>query len=123
MGPTEEPLKEILDAFNRHDLNAIMSSFAEEGSLDLPSGPDPRGQRGVGKADVRAALARRLEGVPDVQYGEDRPWVAGDRGVSEWLLTGTSRDGVTVRARGCDLREFREREVVRKDPYWKRVEK
>ena len=100
-----------------------MSSFAEDCSLDLPSGPDPWGQRWVGKANVRAPLARRFEGLPDVHYGEDRHGVAGDRGVSDWLLTGTPRDGATVRARGCDLWEFRERKVVRKDSYWKRVEK
>jgi ketosteroid isomerase-like protein len=42
---------------------------------------------------------------------------------SEWLLTGTRPDGVPVRVRGCDHYEFRDGKVVRKDAYWKIVEK
>lgn len=36
-------LKAIADAFNAHDLDAIMEFFADDCSLDLPRGPDPWG--------------------------------------------------------------------------------
>lgn len=123
MGVTVETLKEILDAFNRHDLDAIMSYFAEDCSFDFPRGPEAWGERFVGKEKVRAGLARRFDGLPDVHYGEDCHWVAGNRGVSEWLLKGTTRIGEKVRVRGCDLGEFKDPAVVRKDSYWKSVEK
>jgi len=116
-------LKAILDAFNAHDLDAIMTYFADECSLDMPRGPDPWGERCVGKAAVRQALATRFQGLPDVHYGEDRHWRCGDFGVSEWLLTGTTPDGRHVRVRGCDHWEFRNGQVVRKDSYWKIVER
>ena len=45
----------------------------------------------------------------------------GERGCSEWLLTGTSVDGERVEVRGCDLWTFRGGEIVRKDSYWKLV--
>ncbi len=122
MSVSTETLEEILDAFNRHDLDAIMTYFAEDCTFDLPRGPDPWGERFKGKSQVRAGLARRFEGLPDVHYGEDRHWVSGDRGVSEWLLTGTTKAGVKVRVRGCDLWEFCEGRVVYKDSYWKIVE-
>ena len=122
MAATPEILKEILEAFNRHDLDAIMSFFEDDCTFDFPRGPDPWGERYVGKSEVRRGLARRFEGIPDVHYGEDRHWVAGDRGVSEWLLTGTTRAGIKVRVRGCDLWEFRGGKVVYKDSYWKIVE-
>lgn len=122
MKATTETLKEILEAFNRHDLDAIMSYFAEDCTFDFPRGPDPWGERFVGKARVRAGLARRFEGLPDVHYGEDRHWMAGDRGVSEWLLTGTTRAAEKIRVRGCDLWEFRDGKIVYKDSYWKIVE-
>jgi ketosteroid isomerase-like protein len=32
-------LEEVLDAFNRHDLDTIMSFFAEDCVFDLPRGP------------------------------------------------------------------------------------
>lgn len=120
---TVETLKEILGAFNRHDLDAIMEFFSEDCSFDFPRGPEPWGQRFMGKAQVREALAGRFKGIPDVHYGEDLHWVSGDKGVSEWTLTGTTTSGVGVKVRGCDLWEFRDGKVIRKDSYWKIVER
>jgi ketosteroid isomerase-like protein len=119
-----ETLEAILDAFNAHDLDAIMGFFADDCSLDMPRGPEPWGERFVGKAAVRTALATRFEGLPDVHYGDARHWVSGNMGVSEWTLTGTTaQGGVRVRVRGCDHWEFRDGQVIRKDSYWKIVEK
>ena len=118
-----DTVKAILDAFNAHDLDAIMEFFSDDCSLDMPRGPDPWGQRFVGKADVRAGLATRFKGLPDVRYSDDRHWISGNMVVSEWLLTGTRIDGVQVKVRGCDHYEFRDGKVVRKDAYWKIVEK
>jgi ketosteroid isomerase-like protein len=116
-------LKAITEAFNAHDLDAIMAFFADDCSLDMPRGPDPWGKRFTGKAAVREGLAMRFKGLPDVRYGEDRHWVSGNFGVSEWLLTGTAPDGARIRVRGCDHWEFRDGKVLRKDSYWKIVEK
>jgi ketosteroid isomerase-like protein len=93
-------------------------------SFDFPRGPEPWGQRFTGKAQVREALAGRFKGIPDVHYGEDRHWVSAgeDKGVSEWTLTGTTTSGLSVKVRGCDLWEFRNGKVTRKDSYWKIVE-
>ena len=120
---TVETLKQVLDAFNRHDLDAIMGYFSDDCSFDFPRGPEPWGQRFTGKDQVRQALAGRFKGIPDVHYGEDRHWVSADRGVSEWTLTGTTTSGVRLNVHGCDLWEFRNGKVVRKDSYWKIVER
>jgi len=119
---TEATLKAFLEAFNRHDLDAIMDFMADDCVFESPRGPDPWGRRYVGKAEVRQGLGARFTGLPDVHYGEDRHLVHGDRGVSEWLLTGTTPQGQRVRVRGCDLLEFRGGKIVRKDSYWKIVE-
>ena len=121
--PTVETLKAITAAFNAHDLDAIMEFFAEECSLDMPRGPHPWGQRFAGKAAVREALATRFKGLPDVHYGDDRHWVSGNLGVSEWLLTGTTPAGARIEVRGCDHWEFRDGKVSRKDSYWKIVDR
>jgi ketosteroid isomerase-like protein len=117
-----ETLTAITAAFNAHDLDAIMEFFAEDCSLDMPKGPEPWGQRLLGKPAVREGLATRFTGLPDVHYGDDRHWVSGDFGVSEWLLTGTTTDGQQIRVRGCDHWEFRGDKIVRKDSYWKIVD-
>src|ERR1700681_2305045 len=112
---TEDTLKSFLDAFNRHDLTDIMSFFGKQPVFDMPRGPQPWGARAEGTAEVRALLATRFEGIPDVHYSEDSHFVCGDRGVSEWLLTGTTRDGKPIRVRGCDLFEFTAGKIRKKD--------
>lgn len=120
--PTQELLKGFLEAFNRHDLDAIMGYFAKDCVFYMPRGSAPRGDRHVGTMQVRAALATRFEGIPDVHYGEDRHWVCGDLGVSEWTLTGTTVSGKALEVRGVDLLEFEQGEIIRKDSFWKIVE-
>lgn len=98
---TSETLERVLAAFNRHDLDAIMEFFAEDAVLETPRGPDAWGNRFVGKAAVREGLAGRFLGIPDVRYSEDRHWVCRDRGVSEWLLTGTTTAGERIAVGGA----------------------
>lgn len=121
---TEATMSAVLDAFNRHDLDAIMSHFADDAVFESPRGDQPHGTRFIGREAVRAGLAQRFEGIPDVHYGADRHFVsaAGDRGASEWLLTGTTTTGERIAVQGCDLWEFADGRIVRKDSYWKRVE-
>jgi ketosteroid isomerase-like protein len=75
-------LKAVLEAFNAHDLDRIMSFFAENCVLEMPRGPDPWGARYTGLNAVREGLRSRLAGIPDVQYTDDTHFVAGDIGVS-----------------------------------------
>lgn len=120
---TQEILKGFLEAFNQHNLDSIMDYFAEDCVFYMPRGrAAPRGDRYVGKAEVRAGLARRFEGIPDVHYGDDQHWVCGDFGVSEWTLTGTSVSGKKIKVRGVDLLEFNRGKITRKDSFWKIVE-
>jgi steroid delta-isomerase-like uncharacterized protein len=113
-------LNDVLDAFNRHDLEAIMSRFAEDCVFESPRGPDPWGRRFVGKEEVRRGLAARFEGIPDVQYGDDDHFVSGNRGVSEWTISGTTTEGERIEVRGCDLWTFDEDgKLARKDSFWK----
>jgi hypothetical protein len=44
-------------------------------------------------------------------------------GFSEWTLTGTTPAGVRIEVRGTDHYEFRSGKVVKKDAFWKIVEK
>lgn len=124
MNVTIDTLKDVLEAFNRHDLDAIMRYFSEDCSFDFPRGPESYGQRFIGKVKVREALTSRFKGIPDVHYGDDLHWISNDgkQGVSEWTLTGTTISGGKLKVRGCDLWEFRNGKIARKDSYWKIVE-
>jgi ketosteroid isomerase-like protein len=119
---SKELLKGFLEAFNRHDLDSIMGYFADNCVFYMPRGSAPRGDQYIGKNAVRAGLAKRFEGIPDVHYGDDRHWVCGDFGVSEWTLTGTSVSGRHIEVRGVDLLEFDQGKIIRKDSFWKILE-
>jgi ketosteroid isomerase-like protein len=53
---TQEVLKGFLEAFNRHDLDSIMSYFAEDCVFYMPRGSTPRGDRYLGKDEVRSEI-------------------------------------------------------------------
>jgi hypothetical protein len=113
-------LHRILDEFNQHDVDAIMTHFSENCVFDSPRGPDPWGRRFVGKAEVRSGLLARFEGIPDVHYGEDDHFACGPRGVSEWTIMGTDLGGNRIEVRGCDLWTIGDDgKIVRKDSFWK----
>ena len=122
MPVTTELLRGFLDAFNRHDLDDIMSYFADDCVFYMPRGSAPRGDRYAGKSEVRAGLATRFQGIPDVHYGDDRHWAGEDFGISEWTLTGTAVSGQRIEVRGVDLLEFADGKITRKDSFWKIVQ-
>ena len=112
-------LKAIAKAFDEHDLDGIMAHFADDAVFESPRGPDPWGTRFVGFAAVSDGFAGRFAGIPDVRYRDDAHFVDGDRGASQWTLSGTTTDGERIEVHGCDLWTFRDDKVVKKDAYWK----
>lgn len=113
-------LRRVTDAFNRHDLDAIMAEFSADCVFESPRGADPWGRRFVGKGEVREGLAGRFAGIPDVHYGDAEHFACGNRGASEWTLTGTTTDNERIEVRGCDLWTFdASNKITRKDSFWK----
>ena len=108
-------LKAFADAWNRHDIDALMASMAEDCAFVTSSGT-----RFEGPEAVRGAFAGVMEAFPDAHWGSDTHFVSGDRGVSEWLFTGTdAEDGTRVEERGCDIFTFQDGKIVLKDTYLK----
>ena len=112
-------LRAIAKAFDDHDLDGIMAHFADDAVFEGPRGPEPWGTRFVGLQEIREGFAARFAGIPDVRYQQDEHFVDGDRGASEWTLSGTTTDGQRIEVRGCDLWTLRDGKVVKKDSFWK----
>src|SRR5260370_23644068 len=91
-------LVSLTDAFNAHDLDRIMSHFAEDCVLEMPRGRDPWGTRFVGKTAVREEFAGRFKVLPDVHHGGPVHFVAGHTGLSNWIVSCTTPTEVKVRA-------------------------
>jgi ketosteroid isomerase-like protein len=115
----EELLREFTATFNRRDLDAVMTYFTDDAVFLSPRGPDPWGTRFEGRDRVREGLAARFAGLPQLHYGDDAHFAVGDRGASEWTLTGTTPDGQRLEVRGCDLWTFRDGKIAVKDSFWK----
>ena len=114
-----EMLRDIAAGFDTHDLDRIMAHFTHDAVFDGARGAEAWGTRFVGSEAVRAAFAARFSGIPDVRYQQDEHFVDGDRGASEWTLSGSTVDGERLEIRGCDLWTFRDGRVAKKDSFWK----
>ena len=101
-------LDRFADAWNRHDLDALMSMMTDDCVFEASAGPQVDGQRSEGKQAVRAAYAAVFESFRDAHWASARHFIAGNRGVSEWTFTGTQKDGKRVEVTGCDLFTFRD---------------
>jgi uncharacterized protein (TIGR02246 family) len=114
-----EMLDRFADAWNAHDLEALVSCMTDDAVFESSTGTEVEGTRWVGRDAVRAGFARVLSTYPDVQFEKRGHFVAGDRGVSEWVFRGTRLDGTRVEVCGCDLFTFREGRILRKNSFLK----
>lgn len=116
---TTATLQAFADAWNRHDVEALMSFMTEDCVFEASAGPEVCGSRYVGSSAVRAAFAEVWAVFPDAHWGDARHHVLGDRGLSEWTFTGTRTDGARSEVHGCDLFTFRDGRISLKNSYRK----
>ncbi len=122
-GPTPSLMKEINAAFNSRDVDRIMSLLRRR--RDLPDGARPRAVRPPRARQGRdrgRSLADRFKVIPDMRWDHVDHFVAGNRAVSVWMVTGKGGDGELLNYQGCDIYEFRGDKILNKDTYWKIVE-
>ena len=114
-----ELLDRFADAWNRHDLDALMSMMTDDCVFEASAGPQANGQRHEGRAAVRAAFAAVFELFPDARWENPRHVISGNRAVSEWTFTGTQKDGKRVEVTGCDLLTLRDGKIAIMNSYRK----
>lgn len=112
MSVTAEQLKETFDAFNRHDIEGVMTHFASDCVFYTVAGAHEYGNKIEGAEAIAAAFSAVWAGMKDAEWAEHSHFVAGDRGVSEWTFRGTDQDGNRVEAQGADIFTFRDGKIV-----------
>ena len=112
-------LQGFADAFNAHDVNAILSFMTNDCIFEASAGPDADGEKFVGKEAVKKAFEDVFNTYPDAHWGNVTYFLAGDRAVTEWLFTGTKADGSRVEVTGCDICTFRDGKIAIKNSYRK----
>ncbi|HET6598612.1 MAG TPA: nuclear transport factor 2 family protein [Burkholderiaceae bacterium] len=116
---TTDILQAFAEAWNRHDVDALMSFMTDDCVFEASAGPDICGTRCVGQEAVRAGFAAVWATFPDAHWSDAQHFVQGDRGVSEWTFTGTRTDGAHVKVHGCDVFTFRDGKILLKNSYRK----
>lgn len=116
---TVDMLQAFADAWNAHDVDALMRFMHDDCVFETAAGPDVCGTRHAGREAVRKAFAAAWASFPDAQWRNARHFVAGERGVSEWTFTGTAADGTRVEVHGVDVFTFRDGKILVKDSFRK----
>lgn len=112
-------LERFAEAFNRHDCAALLSMVTEDCEFETSNGPQPCGERHVGRNALAVAFPKIWQVFSDARWNDATHVVCGERGFSEWTFRGTSRTGKRVEMRGVDLFTFRDGKICRKDTYRK----
>lgn len=116
---TADRLSAFFDAWNAHDVEAIVSYFTPQGAYYASIGPDDTGTAFHGTAELRRGVAAFLANYGDVHYTDLRIGMAGDRAFASWTFHGIDPQGEAMTYRGVDLFEFDGERISLKDAYRK----
>ena len=116
---TVATLAAFSDAWNRHDVDALMRFMSDDCVFLAAGGPDACGTRSEGPDAVRKAFAAAWATLPDARWSNGRHFVQGDFGVSQWTFTGTAADGTRVETDGVDVFTFKNGKIQVKSAFRK----
>ncbi|MEX0665944.1 MAG: nuclear transport factor 2 family protein [Acidimicrobiia bacterium] len=113
---TIEVVERFNEAFNRHDVDAVMALMTEDAVFESTSPPD--GERHEGTEAVRAAWNAFFAASPDARFEGEDVIAIGDRCVVCWRYTWTD-GGIGQHIRGVDVLRVRDGKVAEKLAYVK----
>ncbi|BAO89658.1 nuclear transport factor 2 family protein [Caballeronia cordobensis] len=112
-------LQAFNEAWNRHDIDALMNCMADECVFHGVAGPDTLGRTFTGRDAVRKGFTLAWETFPDASWQDGEHFVSGERGVSESTFRGTKADGSRIEARMVDVFTFSDGKIAVKNAYRK----
>ena len=103
MDDRKATLDRLFDAFNKHDIAAVMACFAPDAVFFTAAGSTAAGRKIEGLDAIGAAFVAVWTDMPDARWTVRQSRIFPDGGMTEWLFTGTRPDGSRVEAEGLDL--------------------
>ncbi|MGK5078954.1 nuclear transport factor 2 family protein [Janthinobacterium sp. HLX7-2] len=107
------------DAWNRHDIEALMAAMTDDCQFHAVAGPDLLGKSFIGRDAVRAGFELAWQTFPDAAWLEPEHFVSGERGVTESTFAGSKIDGTRIEARMVDIFTFRDGKIAVKNAFRK----
>jgi ketosteroid isomerase-like protein len=114
---TRAVVERFNDAFNRHDVDAIMRCMTADCVFENTR-PAPDGTRLAGQAAVRSFWEEFFARSPHARFDTEDLFAAGDRCVVQWIYHWI-RDGKAGHVRGVDLFRVEDGLVAEKFSYVK----
>ena len=114
-------LEVFAEAWNAHDVDALLSCMTEDAVFRTAAGAAPAGDVHQGHAELRAAFTAIFARFPDARWNNAIHSVMGDVALSEWTFSGTDVDGNKVLACGCDIFRLRNGMIAIKDTFRKQT--
>jgi ketosteroid isomerase-like protein len=114
---TLEAVNRFNDAFNRHDVDAVMAAMTED-CLFENTNPPPDGARYVGPDSVRRYWLSFFEKNPDAKFEAEETIVMGNRCTVRWVYKKV-KDGKPWHLRGVDVFRVKDGKVAEKLSYVK----
>ena len=105
------------EAFNRHDVDAVMAAMTDDCVFESTS--PPAGERHVGQDAVRAAWEGFFAASPTAHFDGEEVIVTGDRCIVRWIYTWQQDGGGEGRVHGVDVIRVRDGKVAEKFAYVK----
>ncbi len=115
---TAEVIHQFNEAFNRHDVAAVMELMTEDCVFENTY-PSPDGERFEGQAAVSHFWEKFFHSSPDAVFQAEEMFVHEDRCVLRWTYNWTNADGSRGHIRGVDVLRVRDGKVAEKLAYVK----
>ena len=115
---TIEVINQFNEAFNRHDVPAVMALMTEDCVFDNTY-PSPDGERFVGQEAVRRFWEEFFRSSPDAVFHAEDMIALGNHCVIRWRYEWTNTDGSLGHIRGVDVLLVRDGKVAEKLAYVK----
>jgi ketosteroid isomerase-like protein len=106
------------EAWNARDIDRLVSMITDDCVYCASVGAEP-GTTYAGKEAVRRGFLKMLAFDAGGESCSGRAFVAGNLGIAEWSYIFQRTCGVSFEVRGCDIFEFRDGRISRKDAFRK----
>ena len=118
-GITPNLLDAITDAYNRNDIDAVMSFFAEDAIFDHAAGPNINGTRFECLETIRSIFQGLFNNVESIQWTPIDTRISGDKAYCEFHRIAKLKSGEVQDFLSIDVLTFRDGLIIHKDTYYK----
>lgn len=112
-------LQSFSDAWNNHDIEALMSFMAEDCAFHTVAGDGLLGNTIEGRDAIRQSFELVWKNFPDASWSDPVHFVCGDRAITESTFSATNPDGSIIQARMVDVFTLTEGKISVKNAFRK----